>query len=547
MRGFHRCSILASAILIVLASSSALLAQTAACPPKTLLSIARAGAACLNLEPGMACYGSGLVTSTVQPNSAAPGLVQLGDRVPLRDLASISVKPTGTEELSLAALALRTSPRATDVLTMLLIGNADVESQVTPPVEQIMQAAGSLNLRAAPADDAPILATLGINNRVVANGRSGSWLRVTIPTTGETAWVKASLLSGDTGGLPAVQQGDAVAQPFGVFVLSVGMATTCDASLRDGALLQTLSTELKDGVTVTINGLALRLAGTAFYARVADAEFLTILDGAAQAGEQIVPAGAMIRFNSSGAPVTPYDEALITALPVNNLPRRFTLVPPLPQTEIDARIAELSALPPTPIPVTPTPANACRRTIGRQATVWSGPGEDYETLGQLDAGTAIRPVLATTDTRGAVWWQLSTSGWVARTDVVERGDCPDVPVVARVQAPPTNTYSLERCASNNGPVRAGQQVTFEFIPPAWDNLGEATAAIRSDPGHFTINAQTFRARASAPFRLGAAVDPLEDRYLRRFTLRWTAAPGTYRITGDWLSYEPSCNLTVAVE
>jgi hypothetical protein len=35
--------------------------------------------------------------------------------------------------------------------------------------------------------------------------------------------------------------------------------------------------------------------------------------------------------------------------------------------------------------------------------------------------------------------------------------------------------------------------------------------------------------------------------LRRFTLMWRAEPGTFRITGDWLHYEPSCNLTVTVE
>ena len=122
-----------------------------------------------------------------------------------------------------------------------------------------------------------------------------------------------------------------------------------------------------------------------------------------------------------------------------------------------------------------------------------------------------------------------------------------MPVAGRIPAPPTNTYSLERCSSTNGPVRVGQRVTFEFIPPAWDNFGEARAATRTDPGHVELNGRRYLASASEPFRLGENVDPLEDRYLRRFTLIWIAEPGTYRITGDWLSYEPSCNLTVPVE
>lgn len=120
-------------------------------------------------------------------------------------------------------------------------------------------------------------------------------------------------------------------------------------------------------------------------------------------------------------------------------------------------------------------------------------------------------------------------------------------MVVRVPPPPSNTYSLERCESLNGPVRSGQRVTFEFIPPAWDNYGAARDAVLTDPGRFIINSDGYRATASAPFPLGTNVDPLEDRYLRRFTLVWTAQPGTYRITGDWLTYEPSCNLTVPVE
>jgi hypothetical protein len=225
-------------------------------------------------------------------------------------------------------------------------------------------------------------------------------------------------------------------------------------------------------------------------------------------------------------------------------------VPPQPQAAIDAQIAALSAPPPTAVPTAePTPSNACRRTIGRNADLMSGPGEDYEALGEIEAGTPIRPQLAATDPQGGVWWQLPDSGWVARADVVERGDCSAqlVPVTGRIEAPPYNTYSLERCQSSNGPVRAGQYVTIEFLPPAWDSLGEANAALRTDPGHFEINADYYRARASEPIRVQESRDLPEPRYLRRFTLEWRAEPGTFRITGDWLHYEPSCNLTVTVE
>jgi hypothetical protein len=245
----------------------------------------------------------------------------------------------------------------------------------------------------------------------------------------------------------------------------------------------------------------------------------------------------------------PYDVALMLALPTNNLPRRFQVVLPQTQEAIDAAISALTMPTPTPIMPIPTAVDACHRSLARDTTVWAGPGEDFEVLAELEAGTVITPVLATMDPLGEMWWQLENSGWVVLSSVSERGNCSgqEVPVVVRVPPPPTNTYSLERCESFNGPVRVGQRVTFEFIPPAWDNYGAALEAVRTDPGRVIINFDHYRANASDPFPLGTNVDPLEDRYLRRFTLVWVAQPGTYRVTGDWLTYEPNCDLTVPVE
>lgn len=558
-----------AALLLILTSASLVIAQsTATCPPRALLSIARAGSACVNLEAGKTCYGSGSVASISNEGSTTPGLTQLGDRVSLRDLRSISVTPTEPEAdapVSIAALAIRTSPQAIGVFNVLLLVDAELRSEVIPPVELVMQATGSLHVRVAPANDAAIIAELGVNSSVMANGRHDAWLRVIVPATGETGWVSASLLraqgNGDTRSLPEAEPGDAVTQPFQIVHLRGSASTACDGILPAGALVQTPSTDLKDAVAVTLNNVTLRLAGTAFLTQHADMLKLIVLDGIAEVGAgsaaQYIPAGAQrtIALDAEGnatgtlSSAAPYDAALTAALPINSLPRRFQVTAPQPQAVIDARLVSLTAPTPTPVVIEPTPINACRRTLGRRTTIWSGPGENYEALTALEAGTAITPVLATTNPSGAVWWQLANSGWVARTDVVERGDCTGqpIPVAGRIAAPPTNTYSLERCESFNGPVRSGQRVTFEFTPPAWDNLGEARAAVQTDPGHFTLNSRRYFANASAPFRLGENVNPLEDRYLRRFTLLWTAEPGTYRITGDWLSYEPSCNLTVPVE
>jgi len=327
----------------------------------------------------------------------------------------------------------------------------------------------------------------------------------------------------------------------------------CDGKLPSGALMQTPSTDFKDAVSLTINGGVLRLAGTAFLSRSAGSMTLIVLDGAAAIGvgtgtvEQFVPAGAQATVTDAVSMPVPYNAAGIAALPTNNLPRRFQVTAPLSQAAIEAAITALTQPTPTPIVPTATPSDVCRRTIGRDTTVSSGPGSNFEALTTLAAGTAITPVFTTTNAAGEVWWQLNDSGWVARSVVVERGSCPNVPDAGRIPAPPSNTYSLEKCASTNGPVRVGQQVTFEFVPPAWDNLGEALSATQTDPGHFTLNSDHYGAYVSAPIKLGTKVAPNEDRYVRRFTLVWTAQAGTYRVEGDWLHYEPICNLTVPAE
>ncbi|MBI1259945.1 MAG: SH3 domain-containing protein [Chloroflexi bacterium] len=559
-----RSFIVLSCCVLVLLSVTLASAQPAAplCPARSLLSIARAGSACALMKTGQACYGSGTVTSTTIEGSASAGLTQPGDMVALRELQSVRVVSAASADdttISIASLAIPVSPRASDIMNVILLQDAELMSEGIPPVEVVVRATGALHVRSTPSSDSASIADFAVNNSLTANGRTrqGDWLRVTVPATGEIGWISAGLVSADGNllTLPEAAPGDAIVQPFRSVVFTSSDYTACEGKLPSGALLQTPSTDFKDAVTLAINGDVrdvIRLAGTAFMTESNGEMTLTVLDGWAKieilTAEQFVPAGAQIQVNSDSiSPPAPYDADGIAALPTNNLPRRFQVTPPQTQAAIDAAIAAIILPTQTPILPTATSVDVCRRTIGRDTTVSSGPGIEYEALTTLAAGTTIRPVQKTTNAAGEVWWQLADSGWVVRSAVVERGNCPEIPAAGRLPAPPTNTYSLERCQSSNGPVRVGQQVTFEFIPPAWDNLGEAMSALQTDPGHFTLNADRFRARASQPIRLGTNNPPNEDRYLRRFTLVWRAQAGTFRITGTWLHYEPSCNLTVAAE
>ena len=126
--------------------------------------------------------------------------------------------------------------------------------------------------------------------------------------------------------------------------------------------------------------------------------------------------------------------------------------------------------------------------------------------------------------------------------ISETGECQPVQISDRFTPPQNNTLSLETCQTTNGPLRAGQWVRIEFRPPPFDNLGEARDAVIIDPGRINIGVDRIRASATDPIRLGT----VDDRYIRTFYVNWEAVPGTFRIEGDRLTYEPICTITVPV-
>ena len=87
---------------------------------------------------------------------------------------------------------------------------------------------------------------------------------------------------------------------------------------------------------------------------------------------------------------------------------------------------------------------------------------------------------------------------------------------------------------------------FTFMPPAWDSYAAAVDAVRTDPGRVRLNRARLQTIVSQPILLGVTTNPLEIRYVREFSAVWIAEPGTFRIIGDWLHYEPLCTVTVPV-
>lgn len=528
-------------------------AQPATCTAQELLSFARAGAACLLMEPGEACYGAGTVT--------ASALDQLGAIAPLADLTDItlSVPPQG---VSVAALIVQPEPRAESGIAIQAMGALRLINEVERPVEVTAIAIGAAILRALPQADGDIVGQLAVNQGVVVNGRAdGDWLRVRLPDTGAAAWVnRGSFSISGVEILPVVRPGDPVERPFQRFSIipAADNFSACGGTVGSVVYVQTSSETAFSPLVV--NGAPLAVRGTLRFDVEIDALWLVALDGDAEVGGETapvyLPAGARMRLplDADNRVVLadvgpePYGPDAVSDPLLTNLPARAVPVTALTADEIAAAVERhTTAVTAAAAPlVTPPPDTTCRRMVWRSTSVRSGPGEFYATVYTLDASTPVEVVLSSLDPDGGIWWQIRESGWIDPASVTETGICDDPVYVESVPPPPTNTLIMETCQTQNGPLRAGQQVTIQFMPPAWDSYQAAVQATRTDRGSVRVNSIRYPASASAPIRLGTNDDPFEDRYVRLFSYVWEAEAGTFRIIGDWLHYEPLCTVSIGL-
>jgi hypothetical protein len=546
---------LALSFFLLFAATSFVYAQSnPVCPPDVLLAFARSGSACFSLERNQVCIGNGTVESQLFPvTGQTPAFAQPGD---ILDATLLHELHTQIIEKGISEATIYTQANLTDAeqhsAALLLFGDASIENQVMPLPELAGFAKGALNIRRAPENNADIITSLAVNKAVIANGRTqaGDWLRIHVPNSNDLGWVSADVVNpeGNLLNLTVLDVDTPVFRPFQLFKVTTGETSFCGGALPSGLLFQSPNAAT---VEVTINGASVQLSG-AVSLQAGSALTINVLNGEATIAGLYVPAGAGAKIPldeqgmAHGAPSAPepYDLPALQALPINNLPYRTEIAPPLTADEIVQKTAEHEAV---SVEATTEPVAAvdttCKRLVRRDTTLWAGPGLFYEVVDDISAETPLIPVLQTADADGNTWWQLSSSSWIQADLVTQSGECQDIPVVVNAPPPEYNELSLETCESTNGPLRAGQEVEIYFIPPAFDNFGEARDALSIDPGRITIGSQTYYyIYASDPIRLGTN----GERYIRRFYLYWTATPGTFRIVGDRLHYTPICTITVRV-
>jgi hypothetical protein len=524
------------------------------CPANVLLAMARAGSACNGLEHDQACYGNGLIQATFQSGEGtfrAPG-----DKVGAGTLRQVQIG--GDPAVwSVILMRIRADLAVTEEhsVTLLAFGDVTLENRVPPVPELAVSSTGLLYIRATPADDGEIIQVLGLRDTVVANGRTqdGIWLRVFVPGSNQLGWVSTSVITSAENilTLNMVDEATPYFRPFQVFSVQTGVDDAwCEHATESGLLIQTPNTFTE--VHLTVNGTALYLAGTVFIQAQADGTMtINVLDGQTEVtahGEtRFIPAGARTQIaqgpdmlpTDAPTPAEPYDLGDLAGLPINNLPYRLVLPTPLDRAALDTLVEAHFA--PTPTPLSPTTAESeqwCVRRVRENVSLWAGPGTYYEIANVIAAGTRVNPVLQMTDADGVIWWQLVTSNWIRASAVESTGNCPAVPTTEYAPPPATNHLSLETCMTTNGPLRAGQRVTIDFVPPAVATAAEAQQAPRIDPGRVMVGSQWLYVRSSHPVKIA------DERYVITYSAQWQAEPGTYRVTGARLSYVVICDVTV---
>lgn len=545
-------------LFVMLCGAAVFTAQSAAnCPANVLLALARSSAACSNLQRDMACYGSGAVRAEFQ--SSVIAFEKPGDRVEAGALSVLRVGGENTADYSVAMLQIKSDLIETQQrnVMMVLFGEGEIRNEAPETPSVMITASGTMNIRERPAADALIVDRIAARGTITATGRSSdaNWYRVVVPNSSRPGWVSGAVVVPDQAlsRLAVVDAETPYAGPFQMIRLQTGMDDAwCEGAPQSGLVIQTPNTFSE--VTFIINDVTFRIAATVYIqAQAGGALRASVLDGQmvvmAHGKSQFVPRGAQVQVTLDGdltasdtpSAAVPYEQIMLQALPINILPQRIVVRPALSADEIEAKIAEYAALTAPPLPTeTPIPDTRCRRETLRAVNLRSGPGDFYEVVREVPAGTALSPVYRTTDAGGAVWWQLRGGSWVPAGVVRSSGNCEEVPPIDVVPPPPTNYLSLETCETTNGPIRAGQWVEIEFVPPGWDTLAEAREAVQVAPGQITVDSVRLRVYASQPIRVGP------ERYIRTFSASWTATSGTHRIVGQRLFYTVICNLTVPV-
>jgi hypothetical protein len=341
------------ALLLILAAP---VMAAADCPALVQQALAATNSMCQTTDTNQACYGN--IHLQAKPNGKVANFTfdQPGDRVSLSEIKSLQLSPmsldTGEWGVALMHIQANLPPANNKNLMLLAFGNVAIENDAPLPTAADVQVTGkdAINVRWLPNIKAGAVAVLQPGQQVTAVERlaDSSWLRINLPDSGETGWIKGDLVTGtaDISTLNIAQGNQPNYRPMQAFTFTSGNdQQNCAEIPRDGLIIQT--PEGAGEVRLWINQVVVKLGSTVYFQAKSNGDMIiTTLEGhatvealgvthTAVAGTSVtVKMGADMK--PVAAPTLPesYPLADVQNLPIGNLQRSIAIHAPLTDAEV---------------------------------------------------------------------------------------------------------------------------------------------------------------------------------------------------------------------
>ena len=330
--------------------------MAADCPTLVQQALTATDMLCHETGKNQACYGNISLKAKSSVSAENFSFSQPGDRVAISAIKSLQLSPmaldTGEWGVALMHVQANRSAAQPANLTLLAFGDVTLENDSAPPTAVDVHVAGQagVNVRLVPNINAGVVGSLKPNQTVTALERlsDSSWLRVTLPDSDQTGWVKSDFLSSDSDirALNIVDGKQPQYSPMQAFTFQSGSETqNCAEVPQDGLLIQT--PEGSGEVQLWINQVVVKLGSTVYFQAQANGDMVvTTVEGHATVEAMgvtytaIAGSSVHIKLDADMKPAAPpsmpqaYKLSDVANLPVDHLQRKIKIHAPLTKQEI---------------------------------------------------------------------------------------------------------------------------------------------------------------------------------------------------------------------
>lgn len=345
--------------------------ETNSCPQIVTTALDITDEACSAIDRNEVCYGHALIEASVLADVDS-GFTTAGDRVNLDDLRSIRLSPMDERDGVWGVSLMRLQASLPDDapgrnVTLVVFGDVALENQAEEVTlaDVTVSSFANLNVRLTPRLGAYVLATLSSGEQITANGRlaDNSWLRVSVPQTGENGWINIRSVEPNPAlnALAVVEETSTYYRPMQAFYFQSGNNDSpCPEAPNSGLLIQT--PEGAGKLRFLVNEVSIRLGSTMLLQTTPSNEMiLSLLEGSATVEAfgvtQVLFPGTQVRIPlgpnnipvGPPSPPEPYDGTQALVAPTGQLDKAFPIVRPMTHGEIYAQMVDLYGAPPAPV------------------------------------------------------------------------------------------------------------------------------------------------------------------------------------------------------